>query len=71
MRQLTDEEIARQDFVDNSINEMINTINPIQKEIEWDIEMIGDIRDRINYWVTKRLGLCSEQEFYPFINTNE
>ena len=71
MRQLTDGEIARQDFVDNSISELVDIVNPTDKEIAWDIEMIGDIRDCINLWVTKRLKLCSEQEFYPFIIIDE
>ena len=67
MRQLTDAEITRQDFVDNAIFEMINSVNPTQKEIEWDIEFIGELRDKINFWLTKELEVCSEQEFYPFI----
>jgi hypothetical protein len=71
MRQLTDEEIERQDFVDNAIFQMINDVNPTQKEIEWDIEMIGNIRDEINLSFAKKLEICSEQEFYPFIEIDE
>ena len=71
MRTLTDKEIERQDFVDNLIYELMNKVNPTKKEIEWDIEIIGEIRDRINYWLTKGIELCSEQEFYPFIEIDE
>ena len=71
MSQLTDKEIIRQDFVDNSIFRIINAVNPSQKEIEWDIEIIGEIRDKINFWLTKQLKVCSEQEFYPFIKIDE
>jgi hypothetical protein len=71
MRQLTDEELARQDFVDNAIYDLINTVNPVETEIDWDIEIIGEVRDKINFWLTNRLGICSEQEFYPFIGIHE
>ena len=71
MRRLTDKEIARQDFVDNAIHELINTVNPTEKVIEWDIEIIGEIRDKINYWLANRLEICSEQKFYPYIEIDE
>ena len=68
MNELTDEEIKRQDFVDNAIFDMIRALNPTNKEIEWDIEMIGEVRDEISEWIVSRLKLCPEQKFYPFIN---
>ena len=71
MKQLTEEEIAKQDFVDNAIYDLINKITPSEKRIEWDIEIIGEVRDKINYWLTNRLKICSEQEFYPFIEIHE
>ena len=48
MKELTDEQIKRQDFVDNTIYQLIQEINPADKMIAWDIEMIGDVRDVIN-----------------------
>jgi hypothetical protein len=45
MKELTKHQIERQDFVDNAIYEFIQTIN--QSEIDWDMEMIGDVRDVI------------------------
>jgi hypothetical protein len=34
--ELTQQQIAQQDFVDNTIFSLIQTINPDDKEIEWD-----------------------------------
>lgn len=41
MKELTEEQIKRQDYVDNAIYQLIREINPADKEIAWDIEMIG------------------------------
>lgn len=65
MEELTNKQIERQDFVDNSIFELIQNLNPSNKEIEWDIEFIAEIRDIIQLHFNE-LGVCSEQEFYPF-----
>ena len=70
MRELTKGEISRQDFVDNEIYQLIQQVNPTSEEIEWDIEMIGDVRDVIERWLIKNLELCNKQTFYPSINTN-
>ncbi len=67
MKELTDKQIKRQDFVDNSIYQLIQSVNPIDKEIEWDIEMIGDIRDVIAEWMIERLKIIDEQNFYPYL----
>ena len=62
--ELTQEQIERQDFVDNSIFELLQNLNPTNKDLEWDIEVIGGIRDLVgNYFLDKKV--CSEQEFYP------
>lgn len=55
----------RQDFADNSIHELLNKLNPSKKEIEWNIEIIGDIRDTISRILVDNLRLCTEEEFYP------
>jgi len=67
MLELTKKEIERQDFVDNLIFHLINEINPKPVEIDWNIEMISEIRDSISIWIVDYLELCSEYEFYPFI----
>jgi len=42
MKELTEEQIKRQDSVDNAIYQLIQELNPTADEIRWDIEMIGD-----------------------------
>jgi hypothetical protein len=64
--ELNKKQIERQDFADNLIFELLQTLNPINKDFDWDIEMIADIRDTIQYHIIKKTN-CSEQEFYPCI----
>ena len=64
--ELTEQQIERQDFVDNAIYDLINELIPSDKEMEWDIEVIGEVRDAIQAQLVER-GLCTEQEFYPYI----
>lgn len=64
--ELTDEQIERQDFVDNAIYNLINELIPSDNEMDWDIEVIGDIRDTIQSHLVEK-GLCLEQDFYPYI----
>ena len=64
---LTQQQIERQDFVDNAIFSLIRSVNPSNKEIEWNIEMIGEIRDVVKEWLVDKLSLTTEQEFYPYI----
>ena len=66
MRELTNAEIERQDFVDNAIFDLIKELNLSSKEIDWNIKMIGEIRDIISNWSVNKLKICTEQEFYPY-----
>jgi hypothetical protein len=59
---VTKQQIERQDFVDNAISELLQTVNPSNKEVDWNIEIIGNIRDIIQSFYN-----FDEQEFYPFI----
>jgi len=65
--ELTQQQIAQQDFIDNAIFSLIQVINPSNKEIEWDIEMIGEIRDVVKEWLVDKRNLTTEQEFYPYL----
>ena len=65
--ELTSEQIKRQDFVDNAIIDLIKTVNPTEKDINWDIEMIGDVRDVIEDWLVERLKITNEQGFYAWV----
>lgn len=63
---LSEEQINRQDFVDNSIFQLIKELNPTNKKIEWNIEEIGSVRDCIlRLFLSK--NLCKEKDFYPYI----
>jgi hypothetical protein len=64
---LTDVQISRQDYVDNQIFQLIQTLSPSQQPIEWNIEMIGDIRDTIEKWIVDKMKVCTEKDFYPYI----
>lgn len=68
MKELTEEQIRRQDFVDNEIYQLIQRVNPADKNIEWDIEMIGEVRDVIRHWIVERMKITDEQTFYAYID---
>ena len=63
---LTAQQIERQDFVDNAIYNLINELIPFDKEMEWNIEAIAEIRDAFQAQLVER-GICTAQEFYPYI----
>jgi hypothetical protein len=65
MEKLTEDQIKRQDFVDNQIYDLVKRLISSESEIEWDIEMIGDIRDTIQHWLVDRYRIVDELEFYP------
>jgi hypothetical protein len=54
MRNFTEDQLKRQDLVDNQIYDLVKRLIPARSEIEWDIEMIGDIRDAIQHWPIRR-----------------
>lgn len=64
--ELTDKQIAQQDYIDNKVFALLNELNPSDKELEWDINAIGRIRDTIAQVFAEK-GICTEQEFYPYI----
>jgi DNA-directed RNA polymerase subunit RPC12/RpoP len=55
----------RQDFVDNTIHEMLKTLNPSKVELKWDIHPISEIRDAIVAYFVDELKICTPDEFYP------
>ena len=64
--QLTAQQIERQDFVDNTIQELINELIPSDKKMEWNIDIIAEIRDAVQAQLVGN-GYCTAQEFYPYI----
>ena len=62
---LTNAELERNDLVHNEIFELINRLNPKGTELEWDMEIIGEVSDAIeDYLVAK--GICTAMEFSPY-----
>ena len=62
--ELTAKQIERQDFVDNKIMTLLQEVNPTSQSLQWDIEIIGEIRDIISDYFSSK-GICSEEDFYP------
>ena len=65
MSKLTKQQIERQDFVDNQTFELMQKLIPSSKQIEWDIEAIGAVRDAIIKQIVDKQKLISEAKFYP------
>ena len=65
MQNFTEDQINRQDFVDNQIYDLVKRLNPSTRELEWNIEMIADIRDTIQHWLVDQYKIVDELEFYP------
>ena len=65
MQNFSEDQIKRQDFVDNQIYDLVNLLIPSTGKIDWDIEMIADIRDTIQHWLVDRYKIVDELEFYP------
>ena len=64
--ELTNEQIERQDFVDNLTFEFLNKLIPNDEQIDWDIESISTIRNTVCKVLVDK-GICTEQEFYPYM----
>ena len=65
MQNLSEGQLKRQDFVDNQIYDLMKRLIPPTREIEWNIEMIADIRDTIQHWLVDKDKVVDELEFYP------
>jgi len=64
--ELSEAQIERQDWVDNACHGLLTELAG-GKEIEWDIELIGKVRDAAQAVIVDRLHLMTDQEFYPYI----
>jgi len=61
------QKIAQQDFVDNSIFELVKDLCPSSEIINWDIKIISEIRLILQNLYVNELELCDDEEFYPSI----
>ena len=64
MTKLSKQQTNQQDFVDNEIFELLQNFLPPLKKIDWDIEIIGAIRDVIQEQLVCK-KIISEKQFYP------
>jgi len=79
--ELSDEQIAQQDFVDNKIFEMVNELVPEKFRLsenadvlEFSADWIGDVRDKLNEIIAELFEITPgtlkaddfEKEFYPY-----
>lgn len=64
--QLTNQQTERQDFVDNQIFELMQKLIPSSKKLEWDIEIIGAVRDAIGEQIVDK-KFTSEKDFYQYL----
>ena len=64
---LTKKQIERQDFVDNEIYRLLQTLNPSGRSINWNIEAIASIREQIRHWLVERYKVTDERPFYPYL----
>jgi len=65
MKDLTDKETDRLDFVHNEIHSLLCTL--AGREIEWDISTIAEISDLAEEHICDKLGLMSAREFAPYV----
>jgi DNA polymerase sigma len=64
-REFSKKELDRQDFVDNSIMDLINKLNPTAEEIKYDAHFVSKICLALVDIFTNDLHLCTDREFYP------
>jgi len=58
--------IAQWDFVNNSIHELLEELNPsANKKLEWNGTINAEIREVILKYFVDELKICTEDEFYP------
>jgi len=67
MIKLTRQQVERQDFVDNQIFELLQKLFSSSKRIDWDIEIIGAVRDAVREKIVGKQKLMSEARFYPYL----
>jgi trehalose/maltose hydrolase-like predicted phosphorylase len=64
-RDFSEEEIKRQEFVDNSIIELLNKLNPTPLNINLNDLILIKMRNTLVEIFSKDLDLCTSQAFYP------
>jgi hypothetical protein len=64
--EFTGRETERQDCVDSAIANLSVELIPDDCPFDWDIELIGEVRDALKTVIVDHMGAMTEQEFYPY-----
>jgi hypothetical protein len=64
MVDMTQNQIERQDQVDNAIHNLLQELAGA-KHVPWDIDDIAIVRDAVQEVLVGRLHLMTTEEFYP------
>ncbi len=67
-QELTGRDLDIQDNTDGAIHQMLETL--VGTELEWDIALVGDVRDSVLARLTRETGR-SEYSFHPYMVTFE
>ena len=60
----TERQTERQDIVDNLCHLVLCDL--AGKQLEWDVEHYGEIRDAAQEVIVDKLGIMTEMDFYPY-----
>ena len=67
MRELTNKQVERQDFVDNACHKLLNEMAVGPEVAQWDIGNISTVREAVKEVIVDKLHLMTEMEFYPYL----
>jgi hypothetical protein len=68
--ELTDEQIARQDLVDNAINNLLTEVTGLDIE-SWNAYDRGQIRDVLEKLIVRDYSIMTTEDFYPFFEEED
>jgi hypothetical protein len=63
--ELTPAQRERQDTVDNVCHRLLEEL--AGKELPWDMEHIGELREVVQDIIVDKLHIMTELEFYPYL----
>ncbi|GAH68344.1 unnamed protein product [marine sediment metagenome] len=65
MPELTERQTEQLDEVDNACHDLLCKL--AGKNVDWDMEHIGEIAEVVEDIICNKLGLMTEMEFRPYI----
>jgi len=60
--------INQHDFVDSEIWDLIVNLYPERDDIKYDGNIVNQVRTILSNYYVNVLKVCTEEEFYPYIN---